>query len=232
MSTILRCIIVDDEEGAHLVLEHFVKKMNSLEVCGSFFNAIEAIEYIHKNPVDLVFLDINMPGFSGMDMLASMSTPPLVVLTTAYSEYALAGYKYQVVDYLVKPIDFSAFVAAIDKVFSRTKPVTLSSARLPKVLSLKVDGYIIKIDPETITYIQSWGNYVKVHTTGKLYLSPITTLEIEQKLDKTRFRRIHKSYIVALSGIDRITGTQVILKNSVSLPIGSTFKRELLELFK
>lgn len=235
MSEPLRCIIVDDEEGAHLVIGHYLQGMRCLTLCGTFYNAIEAMDHIYRNPVDLVFLDINMPGLSGMEMLEAMSNPPLIILTTAYSEYALEGYKYQVVDYLVKPIELPKFVAAVNKVFSRYKPRVVAAPQapaFPDFLMLKVEGDMLRIMLENISYIQSWGNYIKVHTNDTIYISAATTTEIEQKLDRSRFRRIHKSYIVALDQVQRITGTQVCLKNNTTLPVGNTFRRELLEYFQ
>lgn len=221
-----------------MVLEHFLRDINSLVLSRTFFNAVEAMDYIYKNPVDLVFLDINMPGLSGMEMLEAMSNPPLVVLTTAHSEFALEGYKYQVVDYLLKPISFPKFLAAVDKVISRCKPVVIAAPaatgaqEYPGFMMLRVEGDIVKIMLNAISYVQSWGNYVKVHTDRGIYLSSITTAEIEEKLDKKYFKRIHKSYIVALDRIERITGAQAHLGDDIVLPIGNTFRRELLDHFR
>ncbi len=238
MTTPLNCIIVDDEAGAHLVLDHYLKSFSSLTLSASFYNAIEAMEYIHSQPVDLIFLDINMPGVSGMDMLEAMPDPPLVVLTTAYSEYALQSYRYQVVDYLVKPIDLPRFTAAIHKVFRRYRPLTPAqqegntTAPPPSSLMLKVDGEVIRVQLDSITHIQSWGNYVKVYTEQQVYLSPVTTTEIEQKLDKLGFKRIHKSYIISLQHIQKVTHGEVHLHSGVILPVGNTYRRELMEYFR
>lgn len=236
MDKVLRCIVIDDEEGAHLVLEHYLKLMKNIELKASFFNAIQAMAYIYENPVDLIFLDINMPGLTGLEMLQVMSNPPLVILTTAYKEYALEGYRYRVVDYLVKPFDFPRFMAAIDNVFSRlgTKDNNGTSLKPPPLshLTLRVDGDMIKVALREITHIQSMGNYVKVFAGRSVYISQVTTSEMEQKLEKTDFLRIHKSYIVGLSHISKITGAQVILANGAILPIGSTYRRELLERFQ
>jgi DNA-binding LytR/AlgR family response regulator len=238
MTRPLNCIVIDDEEGAHLVLGHYLKSFSSLALCASFYNAIEAMEYIHEKPVDLIFLDINMPGVSGMDMLEAMSDPPLVVLTTAYTEYALQSYKYQVVDYLVKPFDLPQFTAAIHKVLRRYKPLTtgrqeVAAASPPApFLMLKVDGEVVKVPINSITHVQSWGNYVKVHTADQVYLSPVTTAEIEQKLDKVGFKRIHKSYIIALDHIQKVTYGELHLDNGVILPIGNTYRRDLMEYFR
>lgn len=237
MNKTLKCMIIDDEEGAHLVLRHYIKQLKQLDLQQSFYNPIEAMEYMYENPVDLIFLDINMPGISGLEMLKALKNPPLVVLTTAYKEYALESYEYRVVDYLVKPFDLARFMAAIDNVFSRYTPIneTTDSNQEEKETSyllLRVDGDTLKLYFDEITHLQSWGNYVKVFTKEKQYLSPITTTEIEKKLDRKRFMRIHKSHIVALNQIKKISGGQVELERGLILPIGSTYKRELLERFE
>lgn len=239
MSKILKCIIIDDEEGAHLVLRHYIKDLKQLQLKESFYNPVEAMDYMYANSVDLVFLDINMPGMSGLQMLKALRNPPLVILTTAYKEYALESYEYRVVDYLVKPFDLARFMAAIENVFSRfPQPSTTSENQVSNLISqeafivLKVDGNVIKVSYDEITHIQSWGNYVKVFTTIGYYLSPTTTTETEQKLDKKLFMRIHKSYIIALKRISKISGGQVELDTGLILPIGNTYRRELLEYFQ
>ncbi|WP_411898582.1 LytR/AlgR family response regulator transcription factor [Elizabethkingia bruuniana] len=239
MSKILKCIIIDDEEGAHLVLRHYIKDLKQLQLKESFYNPVEAMDYMYANSVDLVFLDINMPGMSGLQMRKALRNPPLVILTTAYKEYALESYEYRVVDYLVKPFDLARFMAAIENVFSRfPQPSTTSENQVSNLISqesfivLKVDGNVIKVSYDEITHIQSWGNYVKVFTTIGYYLSPTTTTETEQKLDKKLFMRIHKSYIIALKRISKISGGQVELDTGLILPIGNTYRRELLEYFQ
>lgn len=236
MDKALRCIIVDDEEGAHLVIQHYVKELKHLKLEASFYNALEALEHIYQNPTDLMFLDVNMPGLSGLQMLKTLANPPLVILTTAYKEHALESYEYRVVDYLVKPFDFQRFMRAIDNVFSRL-PIKESgkadetTGDIHSSIMLKTDGNLVKIRYADISYIQSWGNYVKVHTVNGIYLCSMTTTEIEQKLSKTAFKRIHKSYIVALKSINRIAGGQVELDDETFLPIGSTYRRELIDSF-
>lgn len=230
----LNCIIVDDEDGAHLVIQHHLNGLKSMNLCGSFFNAKDAMDYLYKNSVDLIFLDINMPGLTGMEMLATMSRSPLVILTTTYNEFALESYKYQVVDYLIKPISLSNFLSAIDKAISRLKPIDSSPIQdsintHTEWLTLKVDGDYLRINSLEIKYIQSWGNYVKVFTDEHFLLSPITTNEFEQKLDTSKFIRVHKSYIVALDRIKKITGNRIHLTDDSIIPIGTTYRKQLLE---
>lgn len=233
----LTCIIVDDEEGAHLVIRHYLEQISTLELRGGFYNALEAMDFLYKNEIGLIFLDINMPGLSGLEMLSSMSRPPLVILTTAYSQYALESYEFQVVDYLVKPIEFPRFLAAVDHALNRFRPHVDprgAGRQIPAIdhLMLKVDGNLIRLMYEDILYIKSWGNYVQVHTGECTHLSPVTTTEIEGKLNRQRFIRIHKSYIVALEKAQKIIGGELFLKNGTVLPIGNTFRRDLLERFQ
>lgn len=231
----LNCIIIDDEEGAHRVLEHFISQLSHLKLNKSFYTAVEAMEYLYSNQVDLMFLDINMPGLTGMEMLEAMSNKPFVILTTAYKEYALESYKYDVVDYLVKPFDFKTFLAAIDKVINRlgtSKRTSEQPNNDTDHIVLKVDNEIIKLDFGSIYYTQSYGNYVKFFTAEKMYLSQITTQEVESKLDPRLFVRIHKSYLVALKEISKIAGGELSLKNGTVLPIGKFYKKNVIDRMK
>lgn len=233
----LRCIIIDDEEGTHLVIQHYIQNITTLQLVASFYNTIEAMDYLHNNVVDVAFLDINMPGMTGLEMLDAMSHPPLVVLTTAYSEYALASYNYSVVvDYLVKPISLPRFMACVDKVLSRFRvPHTSTVMTVPDQINhliVKTDGQIVKINFEAIVFIQSWGNYIKIHTDTSVYVTAMTTQEVEEKLDKSRFKRIHKSYIIAINRLQSIKGNQAYLSTGISLPIGNIYRRELLGFFR
>ncbi|AZB32705.1 MULTISPECIES: LytR/AlgR family response regulator transcription factor [Chryseobacterium] len=231
----LNCIIIDDEEGAHRVLEHFISQLSHLKLNKSFYTAVEAMEYLYSNQVDLMFLDINMPGLTGMEMLEAMSNKPFVILTTAYKEYALESYKYDVVDYLVKPFDFKTFLSAIDKVINRlgtSKRTSEQPNNDTDHIVLKVDNEIIKLDFDSIYYTQSYGNYVKFFTAEKMYLSQITTQEVESKLDPRLFVRIHKSYLVALKEISKIAGGELSLKNGTVLPIGKFYKKNVIDRMK
>jgi DNA-binding LytR/AlgR family response regulator len=226
----LRCIVVDDEEGAHLVLNHYIEKMKLLTLSGSFYSAIEAMDYMYRQDVDLIFLDINMPGLNGLEMLESMSKRPLVILTTAYKEFALEGYKYEVIDYLVKPFDFKKFLSAMDKTFKR-KGISKELTSSPDYLMIKVDGDLVRVSFDSIRYLQSHGNYVKFFTNQGMYVSLITTSELEEKLDKSLFIRIHKSYIIAKNAVSRISGGRVFMDDNTVLPVGNTYKKMLQEYF-
>ncbi|MBE8726126.1 LytR/AlgR family response regulator transcription factor [Flavobacterium hungaricum] len=225
-----KCIIVDDEPAAHYVLVNYIKQNPQLELVFQGYNGIEAMNYLRENTVDLMFLDINMPEISGMELLKILPAHPKTILTTAYSEFALESYDYGVIDYLLKPIYFPRFLKAIDRFFGteNNKPKT---EEIINSVSVKVDGYFIEIELEQLLFAQSFGNYVKLHTTKRTYLASITTTELEKCLPEKNFMRIHKSYIVALDKIDSTEKDFVVIKNE-RLPIGITYKRELTDRLK
>ncbi|MDR6763290.1 two component transcriptional regulator, LytTR family [Flavobacterium sp. CF108] len=226
-----KCIIVDDEPAAHYVLANYIKQNPQLELVFQGYNGIEAMDYLRENKVDLMFLDINMPEISGMELLKIIPNHPKTILTTAYSEFALESYDYGVIDYLLKPIYFPRFLKAVDRFFSTENVKTKEEEVVVNKVSVKVDGYFIDIELDQLLYAQSFGNYVKLHTTKRTYLASITTTELEKCLPEKNFIRIHKSYIVALDKIDTTEKDFVIIKNE-KLPVGITYKRELTDRLK
>ncbi|WP_291148670.1 LytR/AlgR family response regulator transcription factor [Flavobacterium sp. UBA7680] len=226
-----KCIIVDDEPAAHYVLANYIKQNPQLELVFQGYNGIEAMDYLRENKVDLMFLDINMPEISGMELLKIIPNHPKTILTTAYSEFALESYDYGVIDYLLKPIYFPRFLKAVDRFFSTENVKTKEEEVVVNKVSVKVDGYFIDIELDQLLYAQSFGNYVKLHTTKRTYLASITTTELEKCLPEKNFIRIHKSYIVALDKIDATEKDFVVIKNE-KLPVGITYKRELTDRLK
>ncbi|KQO20948.1 LytTR family transcriptional regulator [Flavobacterium sp. Leaf82] len=228
-----KCIIVDDEPAAHYVLANYIKQNPQLELVFQGYNGIEAMDYLRENPVDLMFLDINMPEISGMELLKIIPTHPKTILTTAYSEYALESYDYGVIDYLLKPIYFPRFLKAIDRFFATesTKAKAETEETIVNSVSVKVDGYFMDIELDQLLFAQSFGNYVKLHTIKRTYLASITTSEFEKCLPEKNFMRIHKSYIVALDKIETTDKDFVVIKNE-KLPVGITYKRELSDRLK
>jgi len=226
-----KCIIVDDEPAAHYVLANYIKQNPQLELVFQGYNGIEAMDYLRENHVDLMFLDINMPEISGMELLKIIPNHPKTILTTAYSEFALESYDYGVIDYLLKPIYFPRFLKAVDRFFSTESVKIKEEETIVNSISVKVDGYFIDIELDQLLYAQSFGNYVKLHTTKRTYLASITTTELEKCLPEKNFMRIHKSYIVALDKIEETEKDFVIIKHE-KLPIGITYKRELSDRLK
>lgn len=229
----IRCLIVDDEVAAHYVLVNYIERMERLELVGQCHNVLETINFLHKNQVDLIFLDINMPELSGFDLLRTLTHPPKVILTTAYSEFALESYEYGTVDYLLKPIHFPRFLKAVERFMSLLPPDHHSAAPDPAStpFMVKADGDWIRIVPEDLLYAQSLGNYVKIFTRQQTHLITITTTELEQRLPAKDFMRIHKSYIVALDKVERFTN-QTVFIGDAELPVGITYRRELAERMK
>lgn len=221
-----RCIIIDDEPAAHYVLVNHIEKNANLILVAQCYNALDALDYIRNNVVDLIFLDIDMPEMSGIEFLKSLPNPPRTILTTAHSQYALESYEYGVIDYLLKPISLSRFIKSVERFLSFHQKEDVKQE--PQSITIKVDGGSIELKMDDIDYIQSYGNYVKVFSRHKIHLVSITTQEILSTLSTGKFMRIHKSYIVNLSKIKKYTESEVFIQNE-RLPIGITFKRELLE---
>ncbi len=229
---ILRCLIVDDEELAQNILETYVKRIPDLLLIGRCDNAIETLSFLNREQIDLIFLDINMPELSGLEMLRSMDHAPMVILTTAYSEYAVESYEYNVVDYLLKPISFERFLKAANKAIKlfagRYKETPTSLSEENKFIFLKVDGIIRKFEYGELLYFESYGNYLKIHTTGKAATVRLTMQELEESISEIKFIRVHKSYLVNISKIDRISGNRIII-GDVEVPVGNTYKQVVLK---
>ncbi len=226
----LKCLIIDDEPLAHEVIEEHIKKLDLLEVVANCYSGIEAINYLNKKDVDVLFLDINMPDMSGLEMLGNLSTPPLTILTTAYSEFALKGYEYGIVDYLMKPIAFSRFLKATNRLleyfYNKDQTPNIEDDNTNGFIEIN-DGYLKKKLPYTeIEYIQAYGNYVKIFTKDKMYLLLSTMKSFEKILPQSIFLRIHKSYIINLAKIVKAS-KRIIVINENELPIGNSYLREV-----
>lgn len=224
MNTPKKCIIVDDEPAAHYVLVNYISQNPQLELTHQCYNAIETLNILRSNSVDLMFLDIDMPEISGLELLQTLKIIPRTILTTAYSEFALESYEYGVIDYLLKPIYYPRFVKSIER-FLALDPVEKQNAASGNI-SVKVDGIIVELPAEDIIYAQSYGNYVKIFTSDKSYLASITTNQLESLLPQDQFVRVHKSYIVAVGKIAQVERDNIILNNE-KIPVGITYRRNL-----
>ncbi|RYD59131.1 MAG: response regulator transcription factor [Sphingobacteriales bacterium] len=229
----VRCLLVDDETAAHYVLVNYIERIDRLELVGQCHNVLEAMNFLRNNPVDLIFLDINMPELTGFDLLRTVNTPPPVILTTAYSEFALESYDFGAIDYLLKPITFPRFLKAVERFLTNwaSSNESTNTEEVDTTFMVKADGNWIRIDPKDVLYAQSLGNYVKVFTSKQNHLISITTAELEQKLPANNFMRIHKSYIVAIDKVKRYNN-QTVVVNDAELPVGITYRRELAERMK
>lgn len=219
-----KCIIVDDEPAAHYVLTNYIRQNPELELVHQCYNGIEAMNYIRENPVDLMFLDIDMPEITGLELLKILPSQPKTILTTAYSEFALESYDYGVIDYLLKPIYFPRFLKSIERFFSMHAERKIVASSL--FISIKADGGLMDLDVRKILFAQSYGNYVKIFTQGKTYLASMTTNELEASLPAEQFLRVHKSYIVAVNKIEENERDTLVVSNQ-KIPVGITYRREL-----
>lgn len=226
----IKCLVVDDEAPARRIIEGFIEKTEEAELIGSVKNALEAKSIIDKKVIDVVFLDINMPEISGIELLKMIEVPPVVVLTTAYAEYGAESYEYEVTDYLLKPIRFERFNKAFLKVKQvlNNQSITTESKFTQEYFEFKADRELKRILLKDIFYIRSLGNYIKVVTKNKAYLTILTTNEAEGMLRGSDFIRIHKSIIVNIAAITSYTSDSVAL-NDTSLTIGKTFRKYTIE---
>ena len=213
--------IIDDEILARKILEEYCSKLDNFQLVLSTGNPLEFINFIQQNDLDLIFLDIEMPELNGMEILRSMIKSPKVILTTAYSEYALESYNYGVVDYLLKPIKIERFLKAINKVSASkiTQPRKNSES---EELQIKHDGMPVNIAFKSILYIQSFGNYLKIFTDSRMYLTSETLINITTLLSEN-FQRTHKSYISNLDRVTKTTGTYLLIENN-KVPVSAMYK--------
>jgi two-component system LytT family response regulator len=226
----MTCIAIDDEPRALDILELFIAKIPFLEFQGRFRDPIQGLDFIHKNKPDLVFLDISMPELSGLQLLKTLTSPPLVILTTAYSEHALAGYELNVVDYLLKPFEFERFLKAVMKSKELFELKKESQKRWKKpvrrqedVIYLKSGTKTHRIKTDSILYIEGMGNYVTFYLPDKKIVTYMSIQEVLNLLPEDIFYRIHKSYIVSMKHIDVIENHRVLIKNN-PIPIGLTYR--------
>ncbi|MBN1997790.1 response regulator transcription factor [candidate division KSB1 bacterium] len=227
----MKCIVVDDEPLAHRVLEKYISSLSSLELLKTCHNALEALSFLHQNKVDLMFLDIKMPELNGLEFLKTLTFPPQIIITTAYSEYALQGYEFSVVDYLLKPFSFARFLKAVNKVIDKTEEKGTSGSlqeTTEDYIFLKEDKINHKVLYSEIRYIEGCGNYIKVYTNQKMLVVAETMTAIEKKLPSKLFTRVHKSYMVSIAKIKQIEGNLVKIGDK-GIPIGKFYKMRVNE---
>lgn len=225
----ITCIIIEDEPLAVKVLSDYISQAPFLELKGTFKDAILAIDYLRDNHIKLIFLDIHLPKLKGMAFLKTLTSPPAVIVTTAYHQYAVEGFNLNVTDYLLKPFDFERFLMAVTKVKTAQtgKQRPDESPGTKDFIFLNVQKKKVKILFSEIAYIESQREYIKIVTTKKEYLSKISTHEIEALLPSNLFRRIHRSFIVSIDKIESYTA-EIVEVNGVSIPIGRGY-RDILE---
>ncbi|MFK7775619.1 MAG: LytR/AlgR family response regulator transcription factor [Saprospiraceae bacterium] len=230
----LRCLIIDDEPLAHKVILEYTKDVSFLEIVGQCYLATEALSLLNNQEVDLLFLDINMPKLKGLDFLKTLQKKPIVIITSAYEEYALESFELSVCDYLLKPFRFERFLKSVNKAlefYQMKTPKKMVDSPLPtpptedsSQIFIKSDKRYIQIDLGEIYYLESYGNYVKIWLENVCHLTPRTLSSFENELPSSDFYRIHKSFIVHRKFIDYLEGNILMMKNKKSLPVGKNHR--------
>ncbi|WP_395048336.1 LytR/AlgR family response regulator transcription factor [Flavobacterium sp.] len=231
----IHSIIIEDQPPAQRVLKKYIGDMGNMELKATFVDALQAMDFLKSEPVDLIFLDIHLPKISGIDFLKALTNKPHIILTTAFSEYALESYEYDVVDYLLKPFSFERFVQAVSKLpILKQEGVSslnkIENSFTPEVIFIKSGYEHIKIEVSDIRFIQSDADYTEIFTSKKKHLSQEPLRHWEEHLDSKKFVRIHKSYILNISKIQKIVGNQVRLDENTNLPIGRAYKKVFMKI--
>jgi DNA-binding LytR/AlgR family response regulator len=233
----IECIIADDEPLAREVIESYVLKIEQLHLLAVCSNGIEVFNALKTKPAELLFLDIQMPHLTGIELLRTLKNPPAVIITTAFREFAIEGYELNVIDYLLKPVSFERFLKAIDKYELLINPTPIKPAvSAPNekkddskaFIYIKSDKKMVRVMLRDLLYIEGLKDYVKVHTTNGSTITYQTLTYFEEKLSDDQFLRIHRSFIVSLNHITAYSATQIEI-GKIALPIGSSYTKEVVK---
>jgi DNA-binding LytR/AlgR family response regulator len=231
----MNCIAVDDEILALKKIQRFAEKIDYLNLLGTFDNALSTFSFLRENKVDLIFLDIQMDEFTGIQLLETLKDPPYVILTTAYDEYALKAYELDVIDYLLKPIPFERFIKAVEKVYARflkdksQQAPTLQQNQFAEQTEqtdftfIKSGNKTVKVYFSKILYIEGQRDYLQIHTEDCKIMTLLNFKKMQELLDPQKFVRVHKSYIIAVDKIDYIENNAIKIKQKL-IPVSSTYK--------
>lgn len=234
---ILKCLLVDDEPPAREIIRRYIEDVPMLQLMGECGNAIQAISFLQQNQPDLLFLDIRMPQLKGNEFLKVIKNPPPVIITSAHPEYALEGYELDVIDYLLKPIQFDRFIKAVNKVFAfkghhaiETRQAT-EPPKQENFVYFRVDRKMVKVMLNDILYVESMKDYVKIFTGKETIITKQSLNAVEAMLPENQFIRIHRSYIVSLSKV-RSYSHELIEVNKEEIPIGKLYRHEVLKMLE
>lgn len=228
----LTAIAIDDEPPALMIIEQFAKQCDGVDLQKTFTKPTEAIKYLRKFPVDLVFLDIKMPSISGLELFKEVPENTQVIFTTAHSEYAVEGFNLKAADYILKPFSFERFVQAVEKVRQMAELMRVSEGKAASHMLVRADYSLIKINFSDIAYIEGLDDYVKIHLdAAKMIVARMTMKKILEKLPANGFVRVHRSFIVPVSKIDSVRNKVIYLKNA-QIPLGASFEEEFFNIYK
>ena len=223
----VNCVIIEDLKVAADYLAKCCEKSGRIEVKGQFAEVKSALEYLNSNTVDLLFLDVEMPGATGFELLDNIAYKPNVILTTSKEEYAYSAYQYNVADFLKKPFAYNRFIEALNKVF-RDNNVTSPPSNAGNHIYIKSDGKLIRLNNDDILFIESMGDYVKFVTRDKKYVTYNSIKNLEEKVDKECFMKVHRSYIINLHKIDDIRENDLFI-NGIEIPISKNLRADVLK---
>jgi two-component system LytT family response regulator len=222
----LKCVAIDDGAHALKLIRNYVARIPALEILETFDNPVAGAEYLRNNPVDLLFIDINMPDITGLDLVRSLEHKPLIIFTTAYKNFAFEGFELDALDYLLKPIDFERFAKAVQKAIDFYTYRNTLSSEASDSLVVNSEYRKINIALNDIEYIQSLENYLRIHlVNAKPVLTLMPLKKILEKLPEDKFKRIHRSYVIQVSKIKSISKRKVLLISNKELPIGESYFR-------
>ncbi len=229
----MKCIIVEDQPPAQRILKKFIEDEGSLQLVQSFSDSLSAIDFMRSTTVDVLFLDINLPKMSGIELLKSLTQAPHVILTTAYSEYALEGYNLNVIDYLLKPFSFQRFVQAVNKVPRPQETIVsvnkdVERNKTGKLFFVKTGHELVKVNAADISYIHTDADYTELYVGTTKLLSHETLKHWMQYLPATQFIQVHKSYLINTNSIEKISGNLIYLAEGYKVPIGRAYKENFL----
>ena len=222
--SVFRCIVVDDDSAWRLILKKFVGQTEQLQLAGEFSNAKDAAAFIDTEKVDIAFIDIEMPGMSGMDLIKSFTHSPHIVLVTGKREYAAEAFDYNVTDFLVKPVTYERFVKAVSKVREINESVTTDAANENANLFVKKDGVLVKVAYKDISYIEALADYVNIYTDKGRFTVLSTMKAMEEKLPAQDFLRVHRSFIVRFDRIQSVEKGVALYVGEKQIPISRTYK--------
>jgi DNA-binding LytR/AlgR family response regulator len=236
-SLMLKCMIIDDEPLAIQLLENHVQKVPFLDLARTYNNPMEALIDFNSNPVDLIFLDIQMPQLNGVQFMQLLQNRAQVIITSAYQEYAFEGFEHNVIDYLLKPIAFERFYKAVEKAYNLKNP-SLKLEKSPDIypatggyIFVKVETKMVRVELDDILFIEGLKNYVSIYTKTQRIITLQVMKQLEEVLPANRFVRVHKSYIVALDKINSIERQEIYIKDRV-IPIGNTYQENFFKLLE
>lgn len=220
----LKCVVIDDEPPALKLMQEFVSRTAGLEMVTTFEDAVAGAEFLRNNKIDILFLDINMPDITGIDLARSLEYKPFIIFTTAYKKFAYEGFELEAVDYLLKPIDFTRFTKAIQKARALHEHTNMQKQEENEFLFVRSEYRMLKIDVNTIEYIEGLEDYIKIHIiNAKPVLTLMTMKLVLEKLPASKFRRIHRSYIIAVPRVVSILNKKVTLASSKELPVSDSY---------